>query len=93
MCILVILKSVCLDDSDDDHYERVPSLENLTEDTYKSPNPRSIPVESVSSFQEADPDGITPINEVSDNCTEMDDTFATLTIAAPGWLERYLTLL
>lgn len=76
-----------LDDSDDDHYERVPSLENLVDDTYKAPNPLSLPVESVSSFQEVDPDGVTPVNAISDNSTEeMDDTFGTLTIAAPGLL-------
>eukprot|EP00800_Vazella_pourtalesii_P008535 TRINITY_DN2224_c0_g1_i2.p1 TRINITY_DN2224_c0_g1~~TRINITY_DN2224_c0_g1_i2.p1 ORF type:complete len:662 (-),score=132.71 TRINITY_DN2224_c0_g1_i2:40-2025(-) len=73
------------DDSDDDHYERVPSLENLVDDTYKAPNPLSLPVESVSSFQEVDPDGVTPVNAISDNSTEeMDDTFGTLTIAAPA---------
>ena len=72
------------DESDDDqHYERVPSIELPTDDTYNSPDPRSIPV-SISSFQDVD-DGLTPTNlepEVSDE--QLEEIFEPLSIATPG---------
>ncbi|KAI6654334.1 hypothetical protein LOD99_732 [Oopsacas minuta] len=80
-----MFSSLTLDDSDEEPYERVPSVDLAEDNMYKAPDPRVIPI-SLSSFQDGgDMDGETPVNTISESPNEqLEEIFEPLSIATPA---------